>query len=207
MANSIGAGRRYHASSVSCGGSLSFTKPQSSRKLLFTEPRQSAAQKVQLLLLIKRLNIVQGGKKVKGKYLRRTGAWALSLLMLAGIGFAAARTAAAQQRRVIIVRQYPYRFYRSHWGYPYGFNRYDPWSPYGSYYRHYIFSNSESALSQGYKDGFSTGKSDGRKAKSFNFERSHYFQEAGFGNFAEIYRSGFARGYRDGYRLNNSRIG
>ena len=67
----------------------------------------------------------------------------------------------AQRRQVIIVRPYPYGIYRpfgfrSWWG-PYGWG-YDPWSPYGSYYRHYIFESSDDALNQGYKDGFKTGK-------------------------------------------------
>jgi hypothetical protein len=118
---------------------------------------------------------------------------------------------------VIIVRPNPYRVYRpfglgyrSRWDYPYGYNRwgYDPWSPYGSQYRQYVFDNSEKAVNQGYKDGFKTGKDDGKKAKSFNPERSHYFHDAGFGNFAEVYRSGFSRGYQEGYRVGeNNRAG
>jgi flagellar biosynthesis/type III secretory pathway protein FliH len=80
--------------------------------------------------------------------------------------------------------------------------------PYGSYYRQYVFSNSESAVNHGYKDGFKTGKDDGKKAKSFNPQRSHYYHDAGFGNFAEVYRSGFSRGYQDGYRVgDNERAG
>jgi hypothetical protein len=151
---------------------------------------------------------------MKGKYLRRIGGFILAALMLSGIAFASTSTAQAQgRRRIVIVRPYPHRIYRpfgfgyrSGWDYPYGYNRwgydpYDPWSPYGSYYRQYVFSNSESAVNQGYKDGFKTGKDDGKKAKSFNPERSHYYHDSGFGNFAEVYRSGFSRGYQEGYRV------
>ena len=140
---------------------------------------------------------------MKGKYLRRISGLMLASLMLAGIVFISPISAEAQ-RRVIIVRPYPYRFYRPFgpWGY------YNPWwSPYGNYYSHYVFDSGQTAIDQGYQDGFKTGKDDGKKTKSFSPERSHYFKEAGFGNFAEAYRSGFSRGYQDGYRVSNSRAG
>ena len=152
---------------------------------------------------------------MKGKYLRRIGGFVLAALMLSGIGFVSASSVSAQGRRRI-VRPYPYRIYRpfgfgyrSRWGYdpwgygPWGYNRwgYDPWSPYGSYYSQYVFENSDSAVNQGYKDGFKTGRDDGKKSKSFNAQRSHYYHDAGFGNFAEVYRSGFSRGYQEGYRV------
>jgi len=135
---------------------------------------------------------------MKGKYLRRIAGFALSLLMIAGIAFVSSGTVEAQRRRIIIVRPRiyrPYGFgYRGWWGY-------DPWSPYGSYYSHYVFDNGEDAVNQGYKDGFKTGKDDGKKAKSYKPERSHYYHDSGFGNYAEVYRSGFSNGYRDGYRV------
>ena len=143
---------------------------------------------------------------MKGKYLRKIGGLALSAMMLFGVAFLSSSEAQAQgRRRVVIVRSYPYRIYRPfgfrhYWGYPYGWG-YDPWSPYGSYYSRYVFDNSEEAIGQAYNDGFKTGKDDGKKAKSFSPERSHYFKEAGFGNFAEIYRNNFSRGYQEGYRL------
>jgi len=148
---------------------------------------------------------------MKGKYLRRTGGFVLAVLMLLGIGFFSAGEVQAQRRRrVVIVRPYPYRIYRpfgfgyrSWWGYPYGWG-YDPWSPYGYQYRQYVFDNSDEAGNQGYKDGFKTGKDDGKKDKSYDPQRSHYFKEAGFGNFAEVYRSGFSRGYEEGYRVGGS---
>jgi hypothetical protein len=166
---------------------------------------------------------------MKGKYLKRIGGFVLAALMLSGTAFVSSSTVQAQgrqgqqgQRRVVIVRPNPYRFYRRFdvfgydaWGYDrWGFDRfgYDRWgsqrydryglgSPYGSYYRQYVFDNSDKAVNQGYKDGFKTGKDDGKKAKSFNPQRSHFYRDAGFGNFAEVYRSGFSRGYQEGFRV------
>lgn len=40
-------------------------------------------------------------------------------------------------------------------------------------------------------------------AKSFNPKRSHYYHDAGFGNFAEVYRSG-SRGYQEGYSVGDN---
>ena len=71
-------------------------------------------------------------------------------------------------------------------------------------YRHYIFDNGDEAVNQGHKDGFKTGKDDGKKNKSYNPQRSHYYKEAGFGNFAEVYRSSFLRGYEEGYSVGAS---
>ena len=142
---------------------------------------------------------------MRRRYLKKLGAVVFAALMLSGVAFVSASTADAQTpRRVIIVRNYPrfYRPYRS-WGDPFYrdsyYNRYNPASPYYEY-RQYVFSNTDNAEGQGYEDGFKTGRDDGKKAKSFDPERSHYFQEAGFGNFAEVYRSGFSRGYQQGYR-------
>ena len=39
-----------------------------------------------------------------------------------------------------------------------------------TFYRQYVFSNSEGAYSRGYKDGIKTGESDGRKSKSYDPE-------------------------------------
>jgi len=147
---------------------------------------------------------------MKGKYLRKIGGLALTALMLFGIAFVSSTEAQAQRRRrVVIVRPYPYRIYRPfrfgyrNWsGYPYGYGwGYDPYS---FRYSHYVFDNSDEAGSQAYNDGFKTGKDDGKKEKSFDPQRSHYFKEAGFGNFAEVYRSSFSRGYDEGYRVGSS---
>ena len=109
------------------------------------------------------------------------------------------------RRRVVIVNPYRYRIYRpfgfgyrNWWGYPYGYPY--GYDPYAFRYNHYVFDNSDEAAGQAYKDGFKTGKDDGKKDKSYSPERSHYFKEAGFGNFAEVYRFQFSRGYQDGYR-------
>ena len=110
---------------------------------------------------------------MKGKYLRKIGGLALGAVMLFGVAFLSSSEAQAQgRRRVVIVRSYPYRLYRpfgfgyrSWWGYPYGWG-YEPWG-YGAY-GHYVFDNSEEAVTQAYKDGFKTGKDDGKKDKSFD---------------------------------------
>jgi hypothetical protein len=158
---------------------------------------------------------------MKGKYFRKIGGFLLAALMLSGIALASSSDVQAQGRRRVIVRPSPYRFYRrfdvfgyDRWGYDrWGFDRfgrdrwgnqrfgYDPWSPYGSQYRQYVFSNSEAAVISGYNQGVKTGRDDGKKAKSFNPQRSHYYHDAGFGNFAEVYRSSFSRGYQEGYRI------
>ena len=86
------------------------------------------------------------------------------------------------------------RFGFGYYGYPYGYYGY----PYG-YYSQYIFGDSEAADSQGYHDGLKTGASDARRGQSFDPERSHYFKDSGFGNFAGDYREGFSRGYSAGF--------
>ncbi len=137
---------------------------------------------------------------MKGKYLRRIGGLILTALLLTGIAFVSPSEAQAQHRRgrVVIVRPIHRPFGFRRWGYPWA---YGPWGPYGGYYNRYVFDNSDDAVKQAYKDGFKTGKDDGKKAKSYSPERSHYFKESGFGNFAEEYRSGFAQGYQEGYRV------
>ena len=81
---------------------------------------------------------------------------------------------------------YPYRYW-------YGY-------PYAGYYGQYVFGDSVAADSQGYHDGLKTGEEDARHGRSYDPERSHYFKDARFGNFAEIYREGFERGYSSGFR-------
>lgn len=140
---------------------------------------------------------------MKGKYLRRIGGLTLAALMLVGIAFGSPTSVTAQRlhRRVVIVRPYPYRFYRP-WGYyPWGYY------PYDMRYGQYVFEDGERAVDQGYKDGYKTGEKDGKKNKSYDPQRSHYYHDSGFGNFAEVYRSGFSRGYEEGYRVGNNRAG
>jgi len=132
------------------------------------------------------------------KYLRGFGGLILSMLLLPGFLALFANTSAiAQQRRVIVVPVYR-RYYN-----PWGYRRwgYDPYFDYYSRYGHYVFDNSDKAYSQGYRDGEKTGRGDLKNHRTFNPQRSHYFEEAGFGNFGEVYRSGFLRGYADGFRV------
>lgn len=128
---------------------------------------------------------------MKGKYfLRRLGSLIFAALLLPGlIAFASTR---AQAQRVIIVRRPIYRVYR-----PWGYN---PYFNYYSRYGHYVFSNSETAFNEGYHDGLKTGQGDAKHRRTYDPQRSHYYEEAGFGNFGEVYRSGFLRGYADGFR-------
>jgi len=132
------------------------------------------------------------------KYLRRFGGLILSVLLLPGFVALMSSMTAEAQRRVIIVRRPVYRpFYRP-WGYR-GWG-YDPYFDYYSRYGHYVFSNSENAFNQGYRDGLKTGEGDAEHRRTYDPQRSHYFQEPGYGNFGEVYRSGFLRGYANGFR-------
>jgi len=123
----------------------------------------------------------------------------LALLVLPGIvAFCSSSTAEAQRRVIIVPR---YRFYNPWWGYrSWAWDGYDPYFDYYSRYGHYVFNSSGGAYNQGYQDGVKTGRNDAKDRKSYNPERSHYYQEAGYGNFGEPFRSGFLKGYADGYR-------
>ena len=131
------------------------------------------------------------------KHLRRLGGLILSSLLLPGfVALLASTNAEAQRRRVIVVPVYR-RYYNPWWGYRrWGYDPYFDYSRYG----HYIFDNSDKAYSQGYRDGQKTGAGDLKNHRSFDPQRSHYYQEAGFGNFGEVYRSGFVRGYANAFR-------
>jgi hypothetical protein len=134
---------------------------------------------------------------MKRKYLRRIGGFILGALMIPGVVMLFSNTTAEAQnrrRRAIIVRRYDP--FWDPWGYrrPFGYDDFR-WR-----YNHYVFSSSEKAFNQGYKDGLKTGKGDLKNRRTYDPERSHYFQEAGFGNFGEVYRNGFLRGYADGFR-------
>jgi hypothetical protein len=131
---------------------------------------------------------------MRGKYLRKLGGFVLAALLLPGIVTLVSSASAQAQRRIVVVRTYS-PIYRP-WGYRDPFWRFDRYN----YYSQYVFSSSERAFNQGYHDGLKTGSGDVRHRRSYNPERSHYFQEAGFGNFGEAYRNGFARGYADGFR-------
>ena len=129
---------------------------------------------------------------MKRKYSKIAGL-ILMVLLVPGVTLLSSTTAQAQRRAVIVVRPFP-RFHRFGW-YPYPY----PY-PYYGYYNNYVFGSSESAFDQGYRDGLKTGEGDARHDRSYDPERSHYFHDAGFGNFAVEYRDGFTQGYENGYR-------
>ncbi len=150
---------------------------------------------------------------MKGKYLLRgIGGLALSALLVFGVAASSATQASARggwhggggggfhggggfrgggfHSRVVISPRF--RFGYPYWStYPYAY-------PYGDY-GHYVFGDSVAANSEGYQDGLKTGADDAQHGRSFDPERSHYFKDAGFGNFAEQYREGFERGYGVGF--------
>jgi hypothetical protein len=136
---------------------------------------------------------------MKGKYLRRFGGLVLAVLLLPGaVTLVSSTTVEAQGRgRVIIVRRPIFRPFRP-WGW--GYRGYSPYFDYYSRYGHYVFDDSDKAYNEGYKDGSKTGRGDAKNDRTYNPQRSHYYQEAGFGNFGEVYRSGFLRGYEEGFR-------
>jgi len=145
---------------------------------------------------------------MKGKYLLRgIRNLALGALLVLGVTAFASTTADAQARfrggfrgggfhtRVFIG---PRVFVGPRFGYPYPYWYGYPYA-YG-YYGEYVFGDSVAADSQGYHDGLKTGEEDARHGRNYDPERSHYFKDAGFGNFAEAYREGFDRGYNAGFR-------
>jgi hypothetical protein len=130
--------------------------------------------------------------------LSRIGGFVLAVALLFGVTIMSSTAVQAQRgfhgggfhNRVFIGP----RFGSGWYGYPYGYYGY----PYG-YYSHYVFGDSTAADSQGFHDGQKTGSNDVRGHRSNDPERSHYFKDAGFGNFAQDYRQGFMRGYSQGF--------
>ena len=129
---------------------------------------------------------------MKGKYLRKIAGFILMLVLVPAVGLVSSTTANAQHRGIIVVRPFP-RFGPGWgwYGYPY---------PYYGYYNNYVFGSSESAYDQGYRDGLKTGENDARRHQSYNPERSHYYHDAGYGNYGGEYRNGFVNGYENGFR-------
>lgn len=134
---------------------------------------------------------------MKGKYLLRgIRNLVLGALLVFGVTAIASTGANAQVRfrggfhaRVFVGPRfgYPYPYW---YGYPYAYG----------YYGQYVFGDTVAADSQGYHDGLKTGEEDAHHGRSYDPERSHYFKDAGFGNFAGAYREGFERGYSAGFR-------
>lgn len=125
----------------------------------------------------------------------------LGALLIVGVAVMSPSVVNAQRRfggfhgggfhtRVFIGPRFGYPYW---YGYPYGY-------PYYGYYGRYVFGDSVAADSQGFHDGLKTGEGDASHGRSYDPERSHYFKNAGFGNFAESYREGFERGYSAGFR-------
>lgn len=134
---------------------------------------------------------------MRGKYSSTFVRLVLAGLLIAVPLVSLSSTTVQAQRRIVVVRTYR-PFYRPWWGTRrFG---YDPYFDYYSRYGQYVFSNSDAAYSHGYQDGLKTGAGDAKHRRSYDPQRSHYFEEAGFGNFGEVYRSGFAHGYADGFR-------
>ena len=131
---------------------------------------------------------------MRSKSFRTIGGLILLVVIVFGIGGIATSVQAQRRRGVVIAPRVvigPRPFYRPWYGYrPFGYLRYNQ----------YVFGSSESAYNQGFNDGFSTGRGDAKHNRSYDPERSHYFQGAGFGNFGDAYRQGFMRGYDDGFK-------
>ena len=139
---------------------------------------------------------------MKGQYLLRgMRNLILGVLLILGVTVMSSNVVNAQRRfdgrfhgggfrtRVFIGPTFGYPYW---YGYPYGY-------VYG-YDGRYVFGDSVGADSQGYHDGLKTGEADARHGRRYDPERSHYFRNAGFGNFAAAYREGFDRGYSVGFR-------
>ena len=71
------------------------------------------------------------------------------------------------------------------------------------------YDDSQSAYEIGYQDGVFTGANDGRRAQTYNPERSHFYREAKRGyraakgnrdEYQQAYRDGFLAGYREGFQ-------
>jgi hypothetical protein len=131
---------------------------------------------------------------MKGKYLHKVAGLILMAVLAPGVMLLSSTNAQARGRAVIVVRPFP-RFHGGFGFYPYPY----PY-PYYGYYNNYVFGSSESAYDQGYRDGLKTGENDARRRQSYDPERSHYFRDAGFGNYAGEYRDGFDHGYENGFR-------
>jgi hypothetical protein len=128
-------------------------------------------------------------------YLRnKVGRILLGLAFVAGIGFASSTAAQAQYRQ-----------------WPYG---QDPYRG-GDYRRDDRYGRSgnisQIAINQGYQDGLNTGSRDAGRRQNFNPQRSHFYRNGhgdngGYGRivnsyqFQQAYRSGFLRGYQEGYQ-------
>ena len=85
---------------------------------------------------------------------------------------------------------------------------YGTYGNYGNNGRYGNYGNgSQVAVNQGYQDGLYTGASDAQRGQNYNPQRSHFYRNghgnsSGYYGSAQAYRSGFLRGYDEGYRRN-----
>ena len=125
-------------------------------------------------------------------YLRnKVGRILLGLAFVAGIGIASSTAVQAQYRQ-----------------WPYGQDTYRNRDS----RRDGRFGNVfQIAINQGYQDGLNTGSRDAERRQNFNPQRSHFYRNGhgdngGLGRiddsyqFQQAYRTGFLRGYQEGYR-------
>jgi len=123
----------------------------------------------------------------------KVGRILLGLAFVAGIGIASSTAVQAQWP----YGQDPYRGNRDR-DYRSGRN-----SGYGNI--------TQIAVTQGYQDGINTGSRDAERRQNFNPQRSHFYRNGhgdngGYGRidnsyqFQQAYRSGFLRGYQEGYQ-------
>lgn len=123
----------------------------------------------------------------------------LALAFMAGIGIVSSTAVQAQWPQW--PNQDPYRRDRDR-----DYRRDDRYGRNGGY-----GNITQIAFNQGYQDGVYTGSRDGERRQNFDPQRSHFYRNGhgdngGYGRidnsyqFQQAYRSGFLRGYQEGYR-------
>jgi hypothetical protein len=139
------------------------------------------------------------GSKMNSHYLRnKVGRILLTLAFMAGIGIVSSTAVQAQWQWP---NQDPYRRDRDR-----DIRRDDRYGRNGGY-----GNISQIAFNQGYQDGVYTGSRDGERRQNYDPQRSHFYRNghgnnSGYGRidnsyqFQQAYRSGFLRGYQEGYQ-------
>jgi hypothetical protein len=125
----------------------------------------------------------------------KLGRIVLPLLFLVGIGVASSTAVQAQWP----YGQDPYRQDRD-------YRRDDRYRRNGNY-----GNLNQIAINQGFQDGLYTGSNDAQRGQNYNPQRSHFYRNGHSNNgglgrydntyqFQQAYRSGFLRGYQEGYQ-------